>query len=430
MVERCEFRRGDCITGKYCVEKTLGDGSFGVVYKVIDDSRQEYALKILRLWEIPPDIREQLISRFDMEYETGRIRSKYLVQSIDHGLVKGNPFIVMEYCPNGDVMKLTENRKVDMLQIGRHILLGLKDLHSCGKVHRDLKPENVLVKKDGTVALTDFGIAGDRNKRMTERNILGKPTQIFGTYAYMPPEQIKPKRGEATVLPTTDIFSFGVLMYQLITRQLPFGRLEDENDLVRYIRHGREGKWDKNRLLRANKYDFLQKVIDNCLKPDYKERLQNADEVLAFFPNNAPANHELSVDEDKPAFQKEVINGVLLRVMQGEEYGKIVKINEFIKGRRTSLTVGRLDPEVSNLIPVLENQSYYISRKHCTLEWKAKDRVWLIRDGQSDKNAESGWKASTNGTYVNSKEASTAGQYFYPGDIISIGDTKFRAEGY
>ena len=74
---------------------------------------------------------------------------------------------------------------------------------------------------------------------MTERNIFGKPYQIFGTYAYMPPEQVN--RGKSTVLPTTDIFSFGVVMYQLITGVLPFGKLDDQNDLVRYQKRGAAG---------------------------------------------------------------------------------------------------------------------------------------------------------------------------------------------
>ncbi len=78
--------------------------------------------------------------------------------------------------------------------------------------------------------LTDFGIAGDRNKRMTERNIFGKPNQIFGTYAYMPPEQVNRIQGEATVLPTTDIFSFGVLAFQLLTGSFPFGGLSSHNE--------------------------------------------------------------------------------------------------------------------------------------------------------------------------------------------------------
>jgi len=424
---RCDFQIGDFIAGRYRVEKILGEGSFGIVFKVNNENGLVYALKVLRLWEVPPDIREQLIIRFDMEYDTGRIPSRYLVQALDHGIIKGNPYIVMEYCPNGDILQLTQRLNVDFLTTGRQILYGLKDLHSCGKVHRDLKPENVLIKEDGTIALTDFGISGDRNKRMTGRNILGKPTQIFGTYAYMPPEQIKPKRGDATVLPTTDIFSFGVMMYQLITRELPFGRLENENDLALYIYRGSIGDWNRTHLRQSRSYESFDRIIEGCLKPNYKERLQTVDAVLSLFPANKYSVYE---PPKETSFEKEIVNGVLLRIMQGEEHGKVYKLNDLLSGRKRSLTIGRADPEANNSIPIVEEQSYYISRKHCTLEWKKTDHVWLIRDGQKDTLSKGGWKLSTNGTFVNSLEVSAEGMYFYPGDIISIGDTKFRAEAY
>ncbi|GHT66101.1 hypothetical protein AGMMS50239_27030 [Bacteroidia bacterium] len=432
-VDRCAFRERDVLDGKYFVVRAkkeqieLGDGSFGIVYKVKDERKHFYALKLLKLWEIPPDVRKLLIERFDMEYETGQIQSKYLVRSFDHGLIKGNPYIVMEYCPNGDVISFIENNEYDLVKIGRHILYGLKDLHSCGKVHRDLKPENVLIKEDGTVALTDFGISGDRNKRMTERNILGKPTQIFGTYAYMPPEQVKPKRGDATVLPTTDIFSFGVMIYQLITRELPFGRLENENDLALYLKRGKEGDWNRHKLKRLAKYDFFNTVVEGCLVPEYKTRLQTIDEVLALFPSNRQSTYKPSISGS--VYQHEITEGVLLRMMQGEEYGAVYKLNDMLEGK-CMLTIGRKESGNTNSISVQEEQSCYISRKHCTLEWDADTRVWCIRDGQWDKSSEN-WKASTNGTYVNSKEVSASWTYyFYPGDIISIGDTKFRVEGY
>ena len=250
VVQRCDFFIGDRIDHQFQVQKILGEGSFGKVYAVTDPNGELYALKLLKLWEVPSEIRASLMARFDMEFETGRIDSNYLVHSIAHGAVSGNPYIVMEYCPNGDLLSVMAQQYVDLSKVATHVLYGLKALHSCGKVHRDLKPENVLVKKNGDYALTDFGISGDRNKRMTERNILGKPKQIFGTYAYMPPEQLNPRK-DATVLPTTDIFSFGVMMYQLITNCLPFGQLVLERDLVSYLRRGKNGDWDKDSLLSA-----------------------------------------------------------------------------------------------------------------------------------------------------------------------------------
>lgn len=427
VAQRCSFAVGDVVDGKYQVKKILGEGSFGKVYAVQDMRGEVLALKLLKLWEVPSEIRESLIVRFDMEFETGRIESNYLVHSLSHGLVGGNPYIVMEYCPNGDLLSLSSNSKVDFAKAATHILYGLKALHGRGKVHRDLKPENVLVKRNGDFALTDFGISGDRNKRMTERNILGKPKQIFGTYAYMPPEQLKPNK-DATVLPTTDIFSFGVMMYQLITGDLPFGPLESERDLIQYMRRGKAGDWDRALLAQTPCGNEWARMIDGCLTPNYQQRLQTTDDVMALVPHTQSSSRAMG--EEITDYQTRIINGVLLRIMQGEDYGRVYYLDNMLRGDSAILSMGRRDEGVYNDIAIAEDNSSYISRKHCTLELDYEIGSWIIRDGQWDRYDTGGWRRSTNGTYVNSKEVPVNGLVFRPGDIISIGDTKLRAEAY
>ncbi|MCC8071633.1 MAG: FHA domain-containing serine/threonine-protein kinase [Bacteroidales bacterium] len=430
IAQRCSFQPGHRIDSQYTVKKVLGEGSFGIVYAVADDSGATYALKLLKLWEVPSEIRSSLMARFEMEFETGRIPSHYLVSSLRHGMVEGNPYILMEFCPGGDVTSLMEKQTLDVSMMAIHVLHGLKALHSCGKVHRDLKPENVLIKQDGTFALTDFGISGDRNKRMTELNILGKPKQIFGTYAYMPPEQLKPKK-DATVLPTTDIFSFGVMIYQALTMELPFGPLEGEGQLVSYLRNGRNGAWDRNLLRQVPNGVKWTAMLEGTLQPDFHQRLQNVDAVLELVPPPAVPMHKVMPKEpERPAFETRVRNGVLLRVMQGEEYGKVYRLDDMLRGDNAILRMGRRDPSVNNELAITENNSSYISRRHCTLELDYDIGQWVIRDGQWDREASGGWRRSTNGTYVNSHEVSIYGMPFNPGDIISIGDTKLRAEAY
>lgn len=427
IASRCDFRPGHRIDA-YKIEKGLGEGAFGKVYRVKADNGEVYALKLLKLWEIPPDIRKQLIDRFDMEFQTGRIDSPYLVHSVGHGTVSGNPYIVMEYCPSGDLLEYVNRPDVDLIGVGRQVLFGLRDLHKSGKVHRDLKPENVLIKKDGIAALTDFGISGDRNKRMTERNVLGKPKQIFGTYAYMPPEQVNRVRGEATVLPTTDIFSFGVMMYQLLTGELPFGTLFSENDLAVYLRNGKEEQWDRSLLTDRPDGGIWEPVISGCLKSDFRLRFQSADQVLSLLPSPDDDEHR---DTDVADDWKTVRHGILLRIMQGEEYGKTYKITEMLNDRGFGLLkVGRAS---ENTICIRESGSAYISRFHCTIEKDAGSGCWYIRDGQwhVPENAARGyWKTSLNGTYINSAWVSPEGMAFRPGDIVSLGDVKLRVEGY
>lgn len=426
-VQRCQFSAGDTIDRQYRVERMLGEGSFGVVYAVSDRQGRLYALKLLKLWEVPADIRGSLLARFDMEFETGRIESQYLVRSISHGQTGGNPFIVMEYCPGGDLLQASGAGRMDLPKMATHVLLGLKALHNRGKVHRDLKPENVLIKGNGDFALTDFGISGDRNKRMTERNFRGKPKQIFGTYAYMPPEQLNPQR-DATVLPTTDIFSFGVMMYQLIVGTLPFGPLESEGDLVPYIRRGKNGEWDRQALRTAEGGAEWYSLVEGCLVPRFQERLQTADAVLQYVPHTRGVQEV--IQEERADFQKKIVHGVLLRIMQGEEYGRVYYLDNMLQSGSSILRMGRRDSGVANDIAITEEESSYISRKHCTLELDYDLGTWIVRDGQWDRYGTGGWRRSTNGTYVNSREVGQNGMPFSPGDIISIGDAKLRAEGY
>ena len=187
----------------------------------------------------------------------------------------------------------------------------LKSLHANGKVHRDLKPENVLIKSDGTVALTDFGIAGDRNKRLTERGLLGVPKEVFGTYAYMPPEQVNPRRGDATVLPTTDMFSFGVMMYQLITCELPFGCLNNESDLYQYVTRGKNENWNRNVLANSNQGQKWLPLIDGCLKADFHIRIQTAELALSLVPKTQKS---VRVVHEVPALVPQVKTGIALQI--------------------------------------------------------------------------------------------------------------------
>lgn len=449
-VEMCDFKPGDTIDHRWKVETVIGEGTFGRVFKVSGKDGKIYALKLLKLWEIPADERPNLLKRFDREYETGLIKSLYLVRSISKGTVKGNAYFVMEYCAGGDLLQATSRTSINLSIIGSHVLMGLRDLHLNGKVHRDLKPGNVLLRTDTEAVLTDFGISGDQNNRMTQRGLMGIPKERFGTIAYMPPEQINPKRGNATVLPTTDIYSFGVLMYQLLTGILPFGPLDSEADVPRYVYNGKMGKWDRELLSKYPGADAWLPLLEGCLDPDFKTRLQTVDDVLTLVPGR-PADKGLP--KHNPIFNRDTSQGMILRVMQGEEYGRVYNLNDYIKDGNSIVYVGRESVQVGNHIPLVERESCYVSRRHCTLEHDAQSRRWIIRDGQwrsecglamchgdahfckkctarcPDPRPPFKWNFSLNGTFVNSIEIDAGGVFINPGDIISIGEVKLRVEG-
>ena len=433
IVERCSYQVGEVITNRYRVEKLLGEGTFGIVYLVSDKNNgNKYALKILKLWAIPAEERELLNKRFDREYETGRIKSDYLVHTWSKGVAKGNPFIVMDFCPGGDIQKAVKNHTIDISVAAKEILHGLHDLHSNGKVHRDLKPENVLIGSDGKALLTDFGIAGDQNNRLTRMGIVGIPKQIFGTFAYMPPEQANPRRGNATVLPTTDIFSFGVMIYELLVGMLPFGPLESERDLPSYVNNGKNGKWNKEAITHIYNGQGWLYLLERCLDPNFSNRIQSAAEAIKLVPESGMERKVIpGIALLNDSWSHTVVNGVLLRIMEGEEHGRVYRLNELLNGQCRILTMGRKSFSWHNSIDLKEEESTFVSRKQCTLEWNDQKMVWIIRDGQwSTTETLPYWKASCNGTYLNSSEVDAYGCEITPGDIITVGDIKLRVEGY
>lgn len=453
VAERCSFAPGDYIDKKWKVESLLGEGTFGQVFRVKDPGGSVYALKLLKLWEMMASERPNLLKRFEREYETGLIKSDYLVHSLEKGMVKGNAYIVMEYCQGGDLHSALKKTHLDLALLANHVLLGLRDLHLNGKVHRDLKPENVLLRSQNHAVLTDFGISGDQNNRLTQRGWSGVPQQRFGTIAYMPPEQVNPKRGNATVLPTTDIFSFGVMMYQLLTGCLPFGKLGEEADVPAYVSNGKNGVWDRAQLQKVSDGSDWLPLIEGCLEPDFKSRLQTIDDVLKLVPRHKDVNFEIITSKSTP-FKKDARKGILLRIMQGEELGRTYKLDTLFTHKSSVILIGRYSNDVWNHIGIKENESCYISRQHCTIEKDTLSNSWVLRDGQFRVACPIGlraddilpcrrcsawcsygghspmkWKESLNGTYVNSKEVPPTGVRIMPGDIISIGDVKMRVEG-
>lgn len=221
------------------------------------------------------------------------------------------------------------------------------------------------------------------------------------------------------------------MMFRLLTGKLPFGTLDNEAELALYIKRANEGDWNRSLLSLSAQGTTFQPIIEGCLRPNYKQRLQSVDEVLALLP--ATGNSIVSdSDADFGEFSETppnplAISGYRLRIMQGEEYGKTYDLPA---RQSCTLTMGRENSTVRNTLPIVEEQSSYISRRHCTLRYDAASNLWQIYDGQQDATASNGWRYSLNGTFVNSTEVGPFGYWLRVGDIISIGDTKLRVEAY
>lgn len=200
--------------GKFEIIERIGVGGFGVVYKGYDPViKRHVAIKTCTA----PD--EEARQRFFREAEiAGNLQHRNIVTVYDFGVEAGVPFLVQEYLSGEDLDHkikrrdpLTFLQKLDYLvQIAR----GLEFAHARGVVHRDVKPANVRILPDETARIMDFGIA----KAVQGQSGLTQAGLTLGTAAYLAPEQI---RGEA-VDARTDLFSFGILAYELITCERPF----------------------------------------------------------------------------------------------------------------------------------------------------------------------------------------------------------------
>lgn len=423
---RLDLKIGDLIDDKYTVINRIGDGSYGDVYKVKDIRGNEYALKILRLWEVSDELHTPLVAKFEKEYKTGRLTSEYLIHSMDFGTVEGNPYLLMEYCPSGDLSKTIGKDQSKLPRYAHDILEGLHILHSEGKVHRDLKPENVLIRNNGKAALTDFGVVGemDQSKRMSEVDWWKKrPKQVHGTPLYMAPEIADRKGGGVTYLPTVDIWSFGVMIYELLTGgSFPFADIEkiEIEDLPGYQEKARNGEWNMKKLKSVPHGEDWFYIINRCLTPNYQDRYQSALEVLQ---DMKAMIGNLNLSHISERHSRSTLISTLV-VTQGDNLGTAYKLNHCQKSPGRMLRVGR---GKDNDIVLPEANSTYVSRFHFTLEKSKNGVFWVIKDGQWQKDKRC-WVTSTNGTYLNATPVTQEGFKVFTGDIITVGEYKIKVE--
>ena len=196
----------------YRIVRVLGQGGMATVYLALQESLgREVALKLLSD-RYAQDA--EAASRFVREARTAaRLVHRHIVGIHDVGSHDGRPYLAMEYLP-GDSLPAQRTEPAQALQAVREIALALDHAHREGVVHRDVKPENILLRADGSHALADFGIArtADMATVMTREGV------TLGTPHYMSPEQLqgKPLDGRS------DLYSLGVVLYQLLTGALPY----------------------------------------------------------------------------------------------------------------------------------------------------------------------------------------------------------------
>jgi serine/threonine protein kinase len=202
--------------GPYRIVAPLGEGGMAAVYRAYQPNMDRYvALKVLpRYFASDP----QFVGRFEQEARVlAKLQHPHILPVFDYGESEGYTYIVMTYVDAGSLSQLLEERTLTLREVGRIISQvgdALDYAHSIGVLHRDVKPSNILVDSRGNCLLTDFGIA----KIVESSTKLTQTGGILGTPAYMSPEQI----ASATLDGRTDIYSFGIVLYEMTTGRPPY----------------------------------------------------------------------------------------------------------------------------------------------------------------------------------------------------------------
>jgi serine/threonine protein kinase len=293
-------REGDVLAGKYRVERVLGIGGMGVV---VAAQHLQLDMKVAIKFLLPGMLANQeVVGRFAREARAAvRITSEHVVRVLDVGtLDTGAPYMVMEYLEGGDLATwLNERGPLPIDQAVEFVLqacIAVADAHGLGIVHRDLKPANLFCirRSDGhlVVKVLDFGISKITDaSRASEPHGLSvtKLSSVLGSPYYMSPEQVQSARDVDT---RTDLWSLGVILFELLTRTVPF-QAEAFGELA--VKIAVEAAPSLRRY-RPEAPAALEAVILKCLEKDRHRRYLNVAELamdlLPFAPRRAKASVE------------------------------------------------------------------------------------------------------------------------------------------
>ncbi len=269
----------DSVIGKevdgYRIQEILGRGGMGVVYKAEDVGLSRY----VALKRIDPSMAndQAFLRRFRSEAQAlARIDSPYIVSVHALRETEIGLLIVMEYVEGGTVQDLIEKGPMaweEAVPLTKQMLAALGHAHGAEVIHRDIKPQNVMLSAEGTVKVTDFGLAKvhrpDSNKTVTQG--------VFGTLNYMSPEQVK---GSGDLDHRSDLYSLGMTVYEMLAGDLPFD--EDSNEFTKMQRIVQE-ELPPPEKLHPQVPEGLSQLVMTSLAKDPDDRFQSAQEMREAF---------------------------------------------------------------------------------------------------------------------------------------------------
>lgn len=272
------------IVGKYKIVREINRGGMGIVCESYQENlKRKVAIKILPLTSCHLS---STTERFKREASiVAKIKHPGVCQIYDFGKDENYYYIVMEYVEGENLEDVLKKRKLNIeeaIQIFKKILNILNDLHSQKIVHRDIKPANIIIKENKDVILLDFGIS----KCLDEETLYKITHQPIGTPAYMPPEFLKSDGKNADV--RSDVYSLGIMAYEMFTGVLPFG---DNNSYHEIIDKIRESDFILPRRINQIISKPLETIILKCMAYNPANRFGSVHEILTDiqnYENNQP----------------------------------------------------------------------------------------------------------------------------------------------
>lgn len=294
--------------GNCRVVDEVASGGMAVVYRAIqDDLHRTVAIKALKSSMVSD---EQIAVRFEREAESlAALQHENIINVYDFHRQHGGLFIVMEYVEGTDIYDLldicgrlpSDVAAIIAVQVAR----ALDYVHYRNVIHRDIKPANIMVSRHGGVKLMDFGIARDENRGEE----LTQTGTGIGTPSYMSPEQILGDKLDGS----SDIFSLGIVLYQMVTGRKPF--VEDrERSVMNKIRTTAH---TPARKLNADIPKELERIIDKCLEKEPKNRWRSGQALVMALERYLAKNVEMNYHTRLVLFQK---NRDILTQLEVDEY--------------------------------------------------------------------------------------------------------------
>ena len=267
--------------GKYQVQGVLGQGGMGIVYRAFDPAIQRpVAIKIITKSTLDPADLQYVLTRFRHEAQAvGRLTHPRIAAIFDYGEDTDIAYIVMELVNGQSLFHHTQHQaRFGLKEVGelvRQLLDGLGYAHAQGVVHRDIKPSNILINDDGRLKLTDFGIARIDSSTLTQVG------EIMGSPGYMAPEQFLGTDIDAR----SDIYSVGVIAYELLTNHRPF--IGNNAEVMRQALKERAANPSEHNPKISAQLDW---AVQKALSKQQEDRFQSAKEFSDAFVKGVAAS--------------------------------------------------------------------------------------------------------------------------------------------